>query len=210
MHLLNDVKLKLVQFNLIPDAWIQRRLQQDLQRWEREPGAPIPHLLKQRVVLNYAATTGARIFVETGTYYGDMLQACLAHFDQLVSFEIEEHFYERAQRRFGENSKVTLLHGDSGKLLPEVLRTIERSCLFWLDAHYSCGLTGRAALETPICRELEAIFRHPLRHTILIDDANAFDGTHDYPAIAWVENAAHNAGYSFSLSQNIIRLVGVA
>jgi hypothetical protein len=82
--------------------------------------------------------------------------------------------------------------------------------LFWLDAHYSCSLTGRAALETPICCELEAIFRHPLRHTILIDDAKAFDGTHDYPAIAWVENAARNADYSFSLSQNIIRLVGVA
>jgi hypothetical protein len=41
---------------------------------------------------------------------------------------------------------------------------------------------------------------------ILIDDANAFDGTHDYPTIGWIESTARNAGYSVSLSQNIIQL----
>lgn len=207
MPFLNGIKLKLVQFDLIPDAWIRYRLGQDLRRWERERMGPLPHLLKQRVVLKYAALSGARVFVETGTYYGDMLQACLDHFDQLVSLELEKHFYRRAQRRLGSNPKVTLLHGDSGKLLPEILRTIVRPCVFWLDAHYSWGLTGRAELETPICRELEAILSHPQRHAILIDDAHAFDGTHDYPTVAWVENTARSAGYSTSLFQNIIRLV---
>ena len=209
MPLVNRVKLTLVQLDLIPDAWIRYRLGQDLRRWERERVAPFPHLLKQRVVLDYAVRSGARVFIETGTYYGNMLRACLDHFDRLVSMEIQKHFYRRAQRRFASKSQVTLLHGDSGKLLPEVLTTIKRPCLFWLDAHYSCGLTGRADLETPICRELEAIFRHPHRHTILIDDANAFDGTHDYPTIPWIENAARNAGYSVCVSHDIIRLVGL-
>lgn len=207
MPFLDRIKLKLVQFDLIPDAWIRYRLGRDLQRWQRERVGPVPHLLKQRVVLEYAALSRARVFVETGTYYGDMLQACLDHFDQLISLEIEKHFYQRAWRRLQRDPKVTLLHGDSGKLLPEVLRRIDRPCVFWLDAHYSCGLTGKAELETPICSELEAILSHPVRHTILIDDANAFDGTHDYPTLAWIENTARRTGYSMSLSQNIIRLV---
>lgn len=206
MSILNGIKLKLVQFDLIPDAWIGYRLRQDLRRWERERIGPVPHLLKQRVVLTYAALSKARVLIETGTYYGSMLQACLDHFDHLISFEIERHFYRRAERRLRGNPKVTLLYGDSGKLLPELLRTIDHPCVFWLDAHYSCGLTGKAELETPIRRELEAILGHPHRHTILIDDANAFDGTHDYPTIGWIENTARNAGYSMSLSQNIIQL----
>lgn len=207
MYLPKGLKLMLVQLDMVPDAWTQYRLERDLRRWEWEKRAPFPHLLKQRIVLDYAALSGAQVFIETGTYYGNMLEACIEHFEQLVSCEIEKHFYRRAQRRFGGKSKVKVLHGDSGKLLPEVLRAIKRPCLFWLDAHYSCGLTGRAGIETPIGCELEAIFRHPYRHTILIDDASSFAGTNDYPTIAWVEKAARQAGYLFSLSDNIIRLV---
>jgi hypothetical protein len=195
-----------VQLDLIPDAWTQYCLEQDLRRWEREKRPPFPHLLKQRIVLDYAASCGAQVFIETGTYYGNMLEACFDHFDQLVSCEIEKHFYRRAQRRFRHKSKVKVLHGDSGKLLPDLLRPIKCSCLFWLDAHYSCGLTGTAEMETPIACELEAILRHPYGHTILIDDASSFAGTNDYPTIAWVEQAARRAGYSFAVSDNIIRL----
>jgi hypothetical protein len=204
---LDEVKLKLVQFNLVPGAWIRHRLRQDLNRWERERVAPFPHLLKQHVVREYARHSGAAVFIETGTYYGAMLEACLELFEALISFEIEGHFHERAQRRFGKNPKVTLVHGDSGELLPAILQQIDRPCLFWLDAHYSCGLTGRSALETPVRRELEAILGHRQRHTILIDDANAFDGSHDYPEISWIESAGRSAGYRASVSQNIIRLV---
>lgn len=204
---LDEVKLKLVQFNLVPGVWIRHQLQEDLRRWERERFAPFPHLLKQHVVREYARSSGAAIFIETGTYYGAMLEACLDLFEGLISFEIEEHFYQRAQRRFGNNPAVTLVHGDSGELLPAILRQIDRPCLFWLDAHFSCGLTGRSDLETPVRRELEAILGHRQRHTILIDDANAFDGTHDYPTIPWIASAALSAGYNASVSQNIIRLL---
>jgi len=163
--------------------------------------------MKQRIVLDYAAVSETRVFIETGTYYGNMLQACLGHFDKLISFEIESHFYRRAQKVFGRMSNVTLVHGDSGELLPKILCMIKCPCLFWLDAHYSCGLTGRAKLETPIRSELEAILSHTHRHTILIDDASSFDGMHDYPKIAWIDEVARKAGYSWSVSDNIIRLI---
>jgi len=207
MSLLDGMKLTLVQHNLIPHAWLRYQLEYDLRRWERSQQAPYPHIMKQRIVLDYAAASEARVFIETGTYYGNMLQACLGHFDKLISFEIEQHFYGRAEKVFGRRPNVTLVHGDSGELLPKILSMIKSPCLFWLDAHYSCGLTGRAKLETPIRSELEAILGHPYRHLVLIDDASSFDGTHDYPKITWIEEAARKASYSLSVSDNIIRLI---
>ena len=40
-------------------------------------GEPIrsPHLLKQRTVRDYAQRYGLRVLVETGTYYGEMVEA---------------------------------------------------------------------------------------------------------------------------------------
>jgi hypothetical protein len=204
---LAQIKLKLVARNFVPVAFLRHALKQNLEQWERKQAGPFPHLLKQRIVRRYAAASGARVFVETGTYYGFMLQACSGLFDRLVSIEIEPHFYRRAQRIFNRHSNVTLLHGDSTELLPEFLATIRCPCLFWLDAHYSGGLTGKADIETPIRRELEAILDHSHRHTILIDDASSFDGTHDYPQIAWIEKVARCSGYSVSVYDNIIRLV---
>jgi len=207
MPLQGGVKLALVQHNLIPTAWLRYRLDEELRRWEKKQQTALPHLLKQRAVLDCASRSGARVFVETGTYFGLMLEACIGHFDRLVSIEVEPHFYRRAQRVFRDQANVTLLHGDSAKLLPELLGTIESPCLFWLDAHYSGGLTGRAELETPIREELEAILGHSYRHTILIDDANCFDGTHDYPELGWIESISRESGYAMSLADNIIQLV---
>lgn len=159
------------------------------------------------MVRRYAAASGARVFIESGTYYGFMLQGCLDSFDQLISIEIEPHFYSRARTIFKDHAKVTILHGDSAELLPELLVTVRCPCLFWLDAHFSGGLTGKGAVESPIRQELEAVVRHAHRHTILIDDAHCFDGTRGYPQLAWIEKAARENSYSFSVSDDIIRLV---
>lgn len=206
MSALDSIKLKAVQRNLIPDVWLRYGLERDLKRWRSNRQGPFPHLLKQRIVLAYARKSGARTFVETGTFYGFMLEACLDHFDLLVSVEVEPHFYLRAKNRFRRKSKVRILLGDSSDLLPQVLASIPGSILFWLDAHYSGGVTGKGRLETPICYELETILNHSQFHTILIDDAHCFNGIGDYPDVVWIENIAARNDYSTSIADNIIRL----
>jgi hypothetical protein len=206
MSLQNDLKLLFVRYNLVPASLLQWRLKRELKRWEQNSDQAFPHILKQKIVLESAAAAGARVFIETGTYYGLMLQACVRHFDRLYSIELEPHFYRRASVIFGRNSKVTLLHGDSADLLHALLQKIESSCLFWLDAHYSGGLTGQTKLETPIRSELEAIFNHPYKHVVLIDDAGCFDGTHDYPEIDWIIEKAESNGYRLAWDHNMIRL----
>jgi len=207
MPAIDRIKLTLVAHNLVPGVLLRRALRRNFAQWKRTKTGPLPHLLKQQTVRRYAAASGARIFIETGTYYGFMLQACLDSFDRLISIELEPHFYSRARKIFESCPKVTILNGDSAELLPELLATMRCSCLFWLDAHFSGGLTGKGALETPIRQELEAVMRHGHRHTVLIDDANCFDGTRGYPALEWIEELAQQRGYSVCSSDDIIRLI---
>jgi len=141
-----------------------------------------------------------------GTYYGFMLQSCLDSFDRLISMELEPQL-QASVENFRDYPRVTIFTGDSAELLPKLLGTVRSPCLFWLDAHFSNGLTGKGALETPIRQELEAVMKHGFRHTVLIDDANCFDGTRGYPALEWIEELAQQSGYSAAVSEDIIRLV---
>lgn len=207
MSAMNQLKLQLIGQNLVPSFYLRYALERGLNRWKRRKVAAIPHLMKQKVVLSYAGASGARVFVETGTHYGFMLEACLQHFDRLISIEVEPHFHRRATRIFKKQPRVSVLRGDSAEFLPALLADIRCPCLFWLDAHFSGGLTGRARLNTPIRKELETILDHPYRHTILIDDANCFDGTDDYPHMKWIDEVARRGGYEISVADNIIRLL---
>ena len=155
---IDSLKLLLVEHNLIPASRLKRRQKRELEAWERTQSGRLPNLLKQKIVIREAVAFGARIFVETGTYYGLMLQACWGHFDTLYSIEVEPHFHRRAKRVFRNRPNVNLLLGDSAELLPSLLQRIDSPCLFWLDVHSPGGLTGRASVDTPIGSELQAIF----------------------------------------------------
>jgi non-ribosomal peptide synthetase component F len=69
--------LKRTRIGRIVRAWRLKRLQcAELGRWEsRGRPVPPPHLVKQVVLQNYAANYGIRTFVETGTYFGEMVGA---------------------------------------------------------------------------------------------------------------------------------------
>jgi hypothetical protein len=203
---MKKLKLLLIGANLIPPVLVRRRLQKELSAWKQGRGR-YPNLLKQSTVLDYARQHSLRTLVETGTYYGEMIRAVLHSFDRVYSIEIEPHFYRRARKVFAGNSHVSILHGNSADLLPNILRSISDPSLFWLDAHYCGGLTGIADTECPTATELKAIFAHPLKHVILIDDASFFTGDNGYPTLAAVEEMATANKYSFAVKDEIIRLV---
>ena len=150
-----------------PDYWY----------WKlRGEPARAPHLLKQRTVRDYARRYRLRTLVETGTYYGEMVSAMRHHVERIYSIELDPRLARRAIAKFARWPHVTILEGDSGRLMPELLQTVTAPTLFWLDAGYYgwaglIGETGRLAVE------LDAIFCHPVRgHVVLIDDARGLDG----------------------------------
>lgn len=148
---------------------------------------PPPSAYKQELLRTYARAYELNILVETGTYLGEMIEAMLNDFTEISSIELSNDLYARAKERFQENTNVNLFQGDSGQILPKMLKKVRQPALFWLDAHYSSGITSKGALNTPIIDELEIISRHPIKnHLILIDDSRLFVGKDDYPTLIQV------------------------
>ena len=107
-----------------------------------------------------------------------------------------------------KDKNVVLFQGDSGKVLHQILDNVNEPAIFWLDGHYSAGITALGDKECPIYEELEAIFQK-CRNTpvILIDDARCFIGEGDYPTIedltAYVKSKDER--YQVAIEYDIIR-----
>lgn len=144
---------------------------------------PSLHTIKQNTIRKYREKYGFKTLIETGTYLGDMVEAQRGHFDKIYSIELGKTLYENAVKRFEEFPHIVILFGDSSTVLKKLLPEIPQPTLFWLDGHYSAGITAKGEKNTPILEELEIILGSSLAHGILIDDARLFTGKQDYPSI---------------------------
>jgi hypothetical protein len=187
------------------------RLKRLHRAWLRA-GSPDPpsHVYKQGVVVEYARRRGLKVLVETGTYLGDMIYVTRDVFDEIRSIELNPKFYEIAKKRFARQAHVTIVHGDSGEVLGDVLSSVDKPCLFWLDGHYTAGKYAiRPDHETPIEKELRHIAGHPLKraHVILIDDARDYTGKGDYPSLETLKIWAKGEGFGvFEVERDIVRI----
>jgi hypothetical protein len=174
-------------------------------------GRPVrsPHLLKQRTVREYAQRYGLRVLVETGTYYGEMVAAMKAHFDRIYSVEYESQLAQRAIRKFARYPHIRIFEGDSQKVVPDLLKSIEQPALFWLDAGYY-GWAGLQGDQQRLTTELEAILRHPLQgHVILMDDARGLNGQNGAPTVAELKQRIESEfpGRQVEVQYDILRIV---
>jgi hypothetical protein len=144
----------------------------------------MPNATKRAFVANAAKVLKYPVFIETGTFEGDMAAEAARCFRQVHTIELDDTLARRAQERFAGTENVRIHLGDSGKILAEVLGGIAESCVFWLDAHYSGGDTARGEADTPILAELDAIGVHGVRpHAVLIDDARVLGTDDAYPSL---------------------------
>ena len=130
-------------------------------------------------------------FVETGTYLGVTTRALASHVSHVYSIELSKPLYKGAKKRL-KHSNIQLFHGNSTDVLPQLMRQLKSPALFYLDGHYSCGITAKGPEETPILKELQAIFdAPPMAHVIVIDDIVLFTGestnADTYPSISELE-----------------------
>ena len=183
--------------------------EEQLAEWERN-GRPIPppHIVKQMAIEEYRKKFHSEILVETGTYMGDMVEAQRDQFKKIYSIELSEKLFKKAQKRFKDHMHIKIVQGDSGTVLNKLMAEIDKPALFWLDGHYSGGITAKGEKECPVPEELKIILKSPLSHIILIDDARLFNGTHDYPTIDQIEEIikTNNRQYLVETKDDIIRL----
>jgi hypothetical protein len=185
-------------------------LDREFRDWVRNgKPAPPPHLLKQQVLRETGLRYGLRFLVESGTYRGDMLEALKRDFDRLYSIELSPELHAKAKKRFKPDKNIELILGDSGRELAQILRRIDRAALFWLDGHYSAGVTARGARDTPIYEELEHILGAPdLGHVVIIDDARCFGRDSGYPTIDELKKfvLSRRPGARISVENDSIRI----
>ena len=183
--LLNKILKNIPFFRPLYERQEKKKAMKTIADWERK-GKPVPppNIIKQQALEYYAKRFELKILVETGTYYGTMVEAMKKNFDRIYSIELSDELYEKAKNRFNAEKHIEIIHGDSGVEIKNVVDKINQPALFWLDGHYSAGETARGDKDTPICEELEHILAAPDKgNVIIIDDARCFGNDPHYPSI---------------------------
>jgi len=181
--------------------------------WRFSDSIPPPDSYKRNLVRQCAHRFSLRILIETGTYFGEMVDAVRNEFDCIASIELDDVLYERAAGRFAKWGHIRIYHGDSASVLPEILKSVSQPCLFWLDSHYCGGVTAKGSKVTPVVEELGTILAHPIEaHVILVDDARCFRGVGDWPTLEALRNLVitARAGWVFEVRHDIIRIYSLS
>jgi hypothetical protein len=167
---------------------------------------------------------GLKHFVETGTAQGDglALAAQVRAFQTLHSIEIVPALVAAAKARFASDARVTVWEGDSGAVIPMLLRDLPpEPCLWWLDAHFPGAHSGADyAAEAdvhrrlPLAGEIAAIraARAGVRDVLLLDDARIYqpgpygagDLPPDWPPLAGVERSLDFVREAFGSTHGVV------
>lgn len=110
-------------------------------------------------------------FIETGTLAGGTTIRAAKTFPFIETIELSERFYRDNLTKFYPYHNIKSHLGNSADVLDTILPKINsKTCIFFLDAHYSGGNTGRANNNTPLINELQIIGKYQPSSIILIDD----------------------------------------
>ncbi|QWD09517.1 class I SAM-dependent methyltransferase [Polynucleobacter paneuropaeus] len=142
----------------------------------RNYSSPSPAFIKRAVILRNSIRNS--IWVETGTYLGETAKFLSKTAKTVYTIEPQKKLYDRALRVFKSHENIQILLGLSEEVFPSLLPKISGDVNFWLDGHYSGGVTFLGSKISPILEELEAIsfnLNHFSRVSILIDDIRCFD-----------------------------------
>ncbi|MBK5720825.1 hypothetical protein JGH11_08060 [Dysgonomonas sp. Marseille-P4677] len=195
---------------LVQDIYLLQKKKVKLSQWEKNgKQLPVPHAVKQNAIEEYQLKYNIKNLIETGTYLGDMIWAQRKNFQKIYSIELNMQLADKAQKRFKKYKYIHILQGDSGIVLYQLVPEMKDRTIFWLDGHYSSGITARGNKDCPIYEELQAIFDSGPDHILLIDDARCFIGQSDYPTIEELSATirAQRPNSQIEVKDDIIRVV---
>lgn len=166
-----------------------------------------PQVVKQKVFLKYGLKDA--VWVETGTYFGSTTSYLSCFFPHVYTIEPEPGLYAAACKRF-EGKNVTVYNGVSEYIFPTLLPKLSGNVNFWLDGHYSAGITYKGEKDCPIEDELieiEKNFDNFDKLTILIDDVRCFlpenSSYPDYPSIDYLVDWARRMNFYWRIEHDI-------
>lgn len=181
---LHKIDLNMSLYFFIRNIFFAHTQKKLMEAWLSGKSVIPPHVVKQNMLKKYCHLFNLKVLVETGTYFGDMVESMKHEVDKIYSVELSRKLFEKASNRFSADEHIEIINGDGGEKLPQIMQQLDQPALFWLDGHYSAGFTAKGESDTSILRELVAIFEAPnLDHVVIIDDARCFGSDAGYPTI---------------------------
>jgi hypothetical protein len=129
--------------------------------------------MPQELARNLRDRVGLVRAIETGTYRGRGTRLLAELFPTVITIEVAPGLAQAAKKSLAPLSQVTVLEGSSRDVLPGVIDR-DQPTLYWLDGHWSGGVTGGESDQCPVLGELTAIGEGNPDDCILIDDARLF------------------------------------
>ncbi len=174
----------------------------------RQYASPSPAHIKRAVLLRLGAPDG--VWVETGTFMGDTALLLADQAKEVYTIEPDRALFEQAKARLQGSQKIHVIHGLSEDVFPTLLPALSGTVNFWLDGHYSGGITHQGPTDCPVREELRNI-EHNLSHfsnvTVLIDDIRCFDPSIpayvDYPDVNYLVDWARKNNLHWHIEHDI-------
>ena len=174
MNILHNLRSSLRQLNAQRKE--KRSLRNEPKQWaERGYAAPSPSYIKHQVILRNGIPNA--IWVETGTYKGDTAAILADNAKKVFTIEPATQLFEDAKMRFSAKSNVEVIHGLSEEVFPNLIPKLTGEINFWLDGHFSTGVTHQGPKDSPIEEELACIEKNIgnfSKIAILVDDIRYF------------------------------------
>jgi len=129
--------------------------------------------LSSRLATELRDDLGLERGIETGTFRGGGARLLGSLFSEVASIELSPELHEAAAGAVADMPHVRLLQGDSREWLPRLVDPLKPT-LFFLDGHWSGGVTAGEESECPVLDELRAIAGGHADDCVVIDDARHF------------------------------------
>ena len=184
-------------------------LLRDYLRWsQRGFASPSPHFIKQGCLLRNGIPDAT--WIETGTFLGETTELLARHGTKVVSIEPEPTLFANAKQYFKRFGNVEIVNGLSENVFPTLLPGISGNVNFWLDGHYSAGISHQGPQDTPVLDELRAIgdnLHHFQKVCVLVDDIRCFQPWRaeyaSYPALDLLVDWARSNNMHWHIEHDI-------
>ena len=174
---------------------------------KRDFTVPCPKFIKDSVLKRNSLPNST--WIETGTYFGETTELLSTFAKKVYTIEPEPKLYDKAVEKFMSNPTVSVINDISENALPKLLPNIEGNVCFWLDGHYSAGVTFAGPNDTPLIHELNEISRHLsrlLKVVIAIDDIRLCGKVHaygEYPSLDYLVNWSRDNKMKWNIEYDI-------
>ena len=187
----------------------EKGLKNEEREWiQRQYASPSPAHIKRAVLLRLGQPNA--IWVETGTFMGDTAALLAQGSREVFTIEPDKHLYQLAVKRFETSPNIHPIHGLSENIFPTLLPTLNGTVNFWLDGHFSGGITHQGPTDCPVREELANIEKYIANFgkvSVLIDDIRCFNPNiseySDYPSVDYLVDWARGNNLSWIIEHDI-------